>query len=137
MGAHASAAMWISSNSSNSESSTGWWTCCPALIRFALNSWVTVLPSDYRGRTHVLPDSRSCSASSIRNDSNDIAATVDTANEADTSSSPALAAASAPNVAQTSISNFELLAVIGRGGYGKVGAEVSAGLLDSLRCEPD
>ena len=131
MGAHASAAMWISSNSSNSESSTGWWTCCPALIRFALNSWVNVLPSDYRGRTHVLPDSRSCSsASSIRNDSNDIAGAVDTADVADTSYSPALAAASAPDVAQTSISNFELLAVIGRGGYGKVGAEVSAGLLD-------
>lgn len=87
-GAHASAAMWISSNSSNSESST---------------------------------DSRSCSsASSIRNDSNDIAGAVDTADVADTSYSPALAAASAPDVAQTSISNFELLAVIGRGGYGKV-----------------
>lgn len=100
-------------------------------MRFALNYWVTVLPSDYLGRTHVLPDSRSySSASSVRNDSNDIAGAVDTADVAYTSYSPALAAASAPHVAQTSISNFELLAVIGRGGYGKVGAEVSAGLLD-------
>lgn len=88
-GAHASAAMWLSSNSS--ESST---------------------------------DSRSHSGSSLRNDSADIAHAVDIANIADTSyTQPALGPAASPPTAaaaRTSISNFELLAVIGRGGYGKV-----------------
>ena len=110
--------MWLSCSSESSIGMLACCTCCLFVLVFRRANPELYLLKPFR------PDSRSRSSSSYSNGSvesgSHALSTAHTAVPSEAVVSPPAPAAS--RTPRTSINDFELLAVIGRGGYGKVGA---------------